>query len=270
MKRQAFTLIELLIVIAILALLTSIMAPSLAAAKARARSVVCRSNIRQLLLANQNYLTVNDGYYVPAAPDIFDGFGGRRRWHGVREASSVDPDPLKNQFDPAEGPLSDSLYDVKKCPEAVDYVKEGSKNAFEASCGGYGYNSVGVGSRSYQYGYGERAMASSMRAEEIARPAETVMFSDTAYVQGFDRQYLIEYSFSEAPYFVFAGGGKIVETPGVVPSIHFRHLECANVVWCDGHATGEPFAFSILEEKTVDRFRIGWFGPNSNELFDPK
>ena len=89
MKKGAFTLIELLIVIAIIALLAGIMMPSLARAKALARSVVCQTNLRQIHLANHMYSTENDGYYVPAAPDILEGFGGRHRWHGVRESRCV-------------------------------------------------------------------------------------------------------------------------------------------------------------------------------------
>lgn len=48
MKKNGFTLIELLIIIAIVALLTAIAVPSLMAAKNRARSILCSSNLHQL------------------------------------------------------------------------------------------------------------------------------------------------------------------------------------------------------------------------------
>ena len=270
--RGAFTLIELLIVIAVIAILLSIMLPSLHLAKVRARTAICKSNLRQLHVANSNYVSESQGYYVAAAPDMFDGFGGRLRWHGVRESETVDPDPAKNMFDPELGPLASSLADgaVKECPEGTDFIREGALNAFEASCGGYGYNMVGVGSQVYKKGYCPEAIVAGMRACEIAQPAATVMFTDTAFIQGYNPQYLIEYSFCEPPSNVKPGlDGGVVESGRPSPSIHFRHGERANVMWCDGHASDERLSFSKLSDKTLAQFRIGWFGPERNELFDP-
>ena len=59
-KRTAFTLIELLVVISIIALLLSILMPSLGKIKDQARSVVCRTNLRQLILAYELYITDHD------------------------------------------------------------------------------------------------------------------------------------------------------------------------------------------------------------------
>lgn len=48
MKRQAFTLIELLIVVAIVALLVAVITPSLWSAKSVARSAICQHRLRQV------------------------------------------------------------------------------------------------------------------------------------------------------------------------------------------------------------------------------
>ncbi len=48
---RAFTLIELLVVVAVIAVLISILMPALSAARARARSALCLSNLRQIGLA---------------------------------------------------------------------------------------------------------------------------------------------------------------------------------------------------------------------------
>jgi prepilin-type N-terminal cleavage/methylation domain-containing protein len=55
LRRQAFTLVELLVSIAIIALLAAILFPVFGSARAAARRTVCISNLRQLSLALQMY-----------------------------------------------------------------------------------------------------------------------------------------------------------------------------------------------------------------------
>src|SRR4051794_33471180 len=61
---RAFTLVELLIVIAIIALLIAILLPALANARRQARTVACASNLRQLDLALRMYLEANEGRFI--------------------------------------------------------------------------------------------------------------------------------------------------------------------------------------------------------------
>ncbi len=58
---RGFTLIEILVVVAIIALLISILLPSLAAARLQARTAVCLSHLRQLTTANYYYSGDNRG-----------------------------------------------------------------------------------------------------------------------------------------------------------------------------------------------------------------
>ncbi len=59
---KGFTLIELLVVIAIIAILAAMLLPALKKAKEAANESLCRSNLRQAMLAETNYANDNNGW----------------------------------------------------------------------------------------------------------------------------------------------------------------------------------------------------------------
>ncbi len=63
MRKHAFTLTELLVVIAIIAVLAGLLFPVLARARESARKATCQSNLKQIGIAFQLYLSDYDAYY---------------------------------------------------------------------------------------------------------------------------------------------------------------------------------------------------------------
>ncbi len=254
-RRGGFTVLELLVVMALISLLAYLLLPALLRVQAGAQQARCASQLRQMFLANVAY-AADHGSYVAASSDFYST--NNVRWHGARTTPA-------EAFCAASGPLAAYLgtdKTIRACPAMTDFAPDG----FEASCGGYGYNARGVGSR----GYLEGALAGCTRGmppAAIASPQRTVMFCDTAYVQtkaGSTR--LIEYSFAEA-YRHLADLRPTRETGVANPSIHFRHRGRANVVWCDGHVSAEPMSCS--RKGGFSNNHLGWFGPPDNSLFDP-
>ncbi|MGA2499581.1 MAG: prepilin-type N-terminal cleavage/methylation domain-containing protein [Tepidisphaeraceae bacterium] len=71
-RRPAFTLVELLVVLAIIGLLLSILIPVVAAARTRANGLTCKSQLRQIGQAVRMYLAENKDHYplAPALPSV--------------------------------------------------------------------------------------------------------------------------------------------------------------------------------------------------------
>lgn len=263
----AFTLVELLVVISVLSLLLALLMPALAGARSQARAIVCRSNVHQLVLAATGYAAENDGFYVPAARDMWDN-AGRGRWHGVRRS-------LGEPFDPAQGPLAGYLADgqVKECPARVNFVKSSDWNtSFEQGGGGYGYNMAYLGSRLWDAAVTgplamQQAYARTTSIHEIANPGNTLMFADAAMANSGDS--LIEYSFAEPPFAIL--GGQVMADFRMSPSIHFRHGGHATVGWADSHVGSEPMAsLDTANAYGVQSAgqKLGWFEPADNSPFD--
>jgi prepilin-type N-terminal cleavage/methylation domain-containing protein/prepilin-type processing-associated H-X9-DG protein len=72
---RAFTLIEILVVIAIIAILSTLLFPVLSSAKARSKQTGCANNLKQVALGFQMYAADNDGRLPENPPS---GFGDTR------------------------------------------------------------------------------------------------------------------------------------------------------------------------------------------------
>ena len=79
--RRAFTLVEILVVIGIIALLAAILFPVFGRARENARRLSCMNNMKQLGLGFQQYLSDNDKRY-PGPGNFFDGKAANAAFSG--------------------------------------------------------------------------------------------------------------------------------------------------------------------------------------------
>jgi prepilin-type N-terminal cleavage/methylation domain-containing protein len=115
---RGFTIIELLVVVAIIALLVGLMLPAVQQARETARRVQCRSNLLQLGLALRNYETTHDclppGSVDPNRPIVDNGKGYHFGWI-VQILPQLEQTSLFSFFD-----FSVGLYDVRNTNAAMN------------------------------------------------------------------------------------------------------------------------------------------------------
>jgi prepilin-type processing-associated H-X9-DG protein len=245
----AFTLVELLVVIAIVALLIALLLPVLARSKASGQSTVCKNNLRQLGISLQMFVAENHFYpesrfqtnpVVPASSERF--------WLAklARESLGVPPATNFNQ----EG--------VWRCPSVkwsdpllLGYTANGDVPS------SYGYNDdrfSGSGVRDYTNKFGlqghyvpdvsqpkplDLTMASfrPIADSEVVAPSEMMAIGDC-----FEGNAILH----RKPIESFESDG----------NVRTRHRGRANVAFCDGHVESPTLEF--LFEDTSDAALVRW------------
>jgi prepilin-type processing-associated H-X9-DG protein/prepilin-type N-terminal cleavage/methylation domain-containing protein len=227
----AFTLVELLTVVSIMALLMAILLPSYSQARQQARAVVCLSNERQIGMAIHAYAEDYQGRF-PIAHYSDAAHRALVAWDTITYASDRDHARPGLIWRYAKGNA------VQQCP-SYRGPSLTSGDAFT----GYNYNTTYLGRGQGEPAY--RGMGEAPASVSDVRYATSVaLIGDGGYRSGANK-------FMRAPHDAIGEG-----------TVHagaqaYRHLDKTNVLYADGHAAA-----------TRDRYRKPGARSDNEELLD--
>lgn len=251
--RPAFTLVELLVVVAILAILLAILLPGMNSARQRAKKVVCVSNLRQLGHAVHMYAADFNGFALPLA---YTDTATPTFWWGKDDLGGVDPTfgfvwPYLRSDLRAAG-----IYECPSQPQGSYDAQQGQAGVITST---YGYNGYYLSPR-YTPGWstniGHRPW---QRLETIRQPARVMAFADTMIDMDGE---LRNCALLDPPMLYSRGAWR--QNPH--PTTIFRHERRAAAVLADGHA--EDFS-SARGRITSPQFGIGSVSSEPDPLYVP-
>ena len=230
-RRTAFTLVELLVSIAVIAILAAMILPALSRSKQSAWRTQCTGNLRQLGIATELYWYDNKGNCFRY---IFGNTNyGQTYWFGW-----IGPGPEgQRPFDLSLGALHPYVNNsrVRICP-SLNCALAQFKFKADGMVFSYGYN----------FYLSAASINPPVNTTKISHAAGTVLFADAAQVNDFQAPASPANPMLEEWYYV--------DTNTSYPNGHFRHNLKANVVFCDGHVDPEKPVPGSLDSRLPNQY----------------
>lgn len=219
MRRDAFTLVELLVVIAVIALLMAILVPVLNRARGQAQRIICMSTLRNFSMAHKQYLAETHKYlphtsYEPYTPWYNNDYF--RKVLGLPTAT----DEEKTRRPPGE--IQEWPPNAPRkfiCPAAT-YALTHAENGLYALDRSYGVNVDG----DYYARHGGVAKLSD-KESWVKQPSTKLFMADAL-------DWWISYYFCDDRYFEYGEKWVGFDTYGMTA---FRHNDGLNAMYWDGH-----------------------------------
>lgn len=216
--RGAFSIVELLITVAIVTLLLAVLLPSLSHARQGARRAVCLSNQRQIALAMHAYAADADDRFP-----IAQYFDAARLANVAWDTVTLPGTPPR--VEPGLIWQYTSGGAVQQCPSY-----EGPSMTAADPYTGYNYNTtyIGRGQGEGPYlGMGE----APARVADVRRPTLAALIGDGGWLSGANKFMRSPLDAGVAEGTVHAGGQA------------YRHLDATNVLFADGHGQARSERF---------------------------
>lgn len=239
--KKGFTLVELLVVLAILGLLASLLFPALGEALGGGKNAQCINNLRQMGVAAATYAANHNGSYPPAY--VLDQPQGlRREWDVTMINGRAQPGLLWEGQGDAK---------VQQCPGFSGYGNT------ESPFTGYNYNSSYVGGYQLIKSDGDIAReVKSATVDRIQNPSECALFGDGEFASGANK-------FMRSPQ---RGDLDIDLSASTAGTQGFRHNHRTNVAFADGHVASFSQGFASAGS-TSEKLEFGFLSPD-NRLYD--